>query len=113
MRVRRPYAIGIEPELFSLARVDAFLAQYTWPYKVTPGGQIFIHGFSYYLGAAVAGRMVEVRFDPADRHFVFTLAESGEKLRRWPARGLSATDLTGLTEPAPPLEYPIQLAFSF
>ena len=42
------------------------------------------------------GREVEVRFDPQDRHFVFSpLGEPDKIFRRKPAKGLEIADLTG------------------
>ncbi len=109
--VWRPYHPAIERNLFSLERVDRFLAQFAWQYKVTRSGQVFIQGHVYYLGTSVAGKTVDVRFDPTDRHFVFSEAQSGMELKRLPARGLDEATIMGLTDPLPPLDHPIQLSF--
>lgn len=107
----RPYHPAAEGDLFHLTRVDDFLAQWTWQYKVTRSGQVYIQDRAYYLGTAIAGQTVDMRFDPADRHFVFTCAQSGDSLKRLPARGLDAATLTGLPDLLPPLPYPLQLSF--
>jgi len=108
--IRRPYHPAAESELFQLERVDQFLARWTWQYKVTRSGQVYIQEQAYYIGTAVSGQSVDLRFDPTDRHFVFSDAQSGSLLKRLPARGLEAATLTGLPA-APPLPCPLQLSF--
>ncbi|MCI0336450.1 MAG: hypothetical protein L0226_02650 [Acidobacteria bacterium] len=109
--VWRPYHPAVEPELFSLDRVDQFLAQFTWQYKVTSIGQVAIHDHVYYVGTANGGVRVDVRFDPTDRHFVFSDAKNGAVLKRWPARGLDAATIMNLPFPVPELDRPVQLSF--
>jgi hypothetical protein len=109
--VWRPYHPAVERELFSLDRVDRFLAQFTWPYKVTKIGQVAIHDHVYYVGTATAGQMVDVRFDPTDRCFVFSNAKSGAELKHLPARRLEAETIMGLPTPLPTLDGPVQLSF--
>lgn len=69
--------------------------------QVSLGGQ---HEY-YRVGRTYAGQEVWVRFDPADRHFVFyqTASEQDEQaeedlqeIGRRPARFLEVEDLTGL-----------------
>lgn len=107
----RPYHLAVERELFSLERVDRFLAQFTWQYKVTKIGQVVIHDHVYYVGTAAAGQVVDVRFDPTDRCFVFSPAKSGAELKRLPARRLDAETIMGLADPLPTLDGPVQLSF--
>lgn len=107
----RPYHPSVELELFSLHRVDRFLAQFSWQHKVTQSGQVSVHGHSYYVGAIHGEKTVDVRFDPTDRHFVFADAKTGEELKRCPAHGLDVATITGLEVPTPPPEGPIQLSF--
>jgi len=107
----RPYHPSAELELFSLERVDRFLAQFSWQHKVTQNGQVSVHSHLYYVGRAHAGKTVDVRFDPTDRHFVFTHAKTGKVLKRCPAHGLDVATITGLEVPTPPPEEPVQLSF--
>jgi hypothetical protein len=109
--VWRPYHPAAERELFSLERVDRFLAQFAWQYKVTKSGQVMIHGYNYYIGVAHAGQVVDVRFHSADRCFVFSDAESGAESKRLPARYLDAETIMGLPDSLPTLSVPLQLSF--
>lgn len=99
LQPRHPFQPEHELALWDLARVDAYLASFTWERKVGKTGQITLGGqHEYYsVGRPWAGHCVRVRFDRADRHFVFydVLAPEQEIGRR-PARGLDVTDLTGL-----------------
>ena len=53
----------------------------------------------YGIGSAYARQQILVRFDPADRHFVFsTIDDPDREIARRPARGLEVTDITGLAE---------------
>lgn len=108
----RPYHPAAELALFDLARVDRFLARFTWSYKVSKVGQVRIAQHTYSVGTAHAGQRVDVRFDPGDRHFVFSKSQSGEIIKRCPAQGLHVATITGLE--APPTQQPsgpIQLSF--
>lgn len=111
LQPRRPYDPAVELELFSLERVDHFLAQFTWHYKVTPIGQVFVQGRAYYVGQRYAGKQVEMHFDPQDRHLIFAEATTGQLLTRRPLRGLEVATLTGLAQSSRPLTWPIQLSF--
>jgi hypothetical protein len=82
-----------------LKRVDQYLASFTWVHRVNRNGQVSIGAkhTRYMVALAYAGHEVEVRFDPKDRHFVFSpLGDPDHILRRQPARGLDLVDLTGL-----------------
>lgn len=99
LQPRRPYQPDHELLLFDLERVDAYLATFTWERKVGKTGQITLGGQRqrYSVGRAYAGRQVLVRFDPADRNFVFFDAQEPDtEIGRRPARGLEVADLTGL-----------------
>ena len=96
-----------ELALFDLNRVDAFLSTFTWTRKVNKTGQITIGGQNnrYSVGRAYARQQVLVRFDPADRHFVFYPSDAEQdhlepqdwtEIGRRPARKLEVEDLTGL-----------------
>lgn len=99
LQPRRPFCPEHELAIFDLHRVDAYLATFSWERKVGKTGQITLGGLHQYysVGRAYARHQVVVRFDPADRHFVFYEADSPEKeIGRRPARGLGVADLTGL-----------------
>jgi transposase InsO family protein len=99
LQPRRRFQPEHELALFDLGRVDAYLATFTWERRVGKTGQINLGGQHqvYSVGRSYACRQVWVRFDPADRHFVFYQDESAEReIRRRPARSLDLTDLTGL-----------------
>ncbi|MEW6093529.1 MAG: hypothetical protein AB1531_06140 [Chloroflexota bacterium] len=59
---------------FDLKRVDTNWATFTWKRKVGKTGQISIRGHHHYylLGQAYACKEILVRFDPADRCFIFS-----------------------------------------
>jgi len=99
LQPRHPFQPEQELALFDLRRVDAYLATFTWKRLVGKSGQITLGGqHQYYsVGRAYARRYVLVRFDPADRHFVFYDVDSPEReIGRRPARSLEVADLTGL-----------------
>lgn len=98
----RPFLPEHEWAAFDLRRVDAYLACFLWPRRVSKTGQICIGGrHQYYsVGRTYAGRTVGVCFNQKDRHFVFfdtqpPYAEIGHR----PARNLDKASLTGLTDP--------------
>lgn len=96
----RSFQAEHEMALFDLKKVDAYLATFTWERKVGKTGQITLGGRhqTYSVGRTYARCQVLVRFDPADRHFVFFDPESpdqAEEIGRCPAKDLEASDLTG------------------
>jgi hypothetical protein len=107
----RPYHPAAELALFDLARVDRFLAQFTWSYQVSKVGQFRIANHTYSVGKAHAGQRVDVRFDPHDRHFVFREGQSGKTIKRCPAKGPDVATITGLDAPPVQPSGPIQLSF--
>lgn len=106
----RPYHPRAELALFDLARVDHFLAQFTWSYKVSKVGQVPIADHRYSVGIVHAGKQVDVHFEPQDRYFVFRDAQNGQSIKRCPARGLDIATITGLDASIEPNE-PVQLSF--
>lgn len=109
---RRPFRPEWELALFDLTRVDTYLATFTWQRNVSQTGQITLGGqHTYYsVGRAYAQHQVVVRFDPADRHFVFYDAQAPDQaIGRCPVRHLAVEDLTGLA-PWPVGLIPQQLA---
>ena len=107
----RPYHPSAELALFSLDRVDRFLAKFTWSYKVSKVGQFKILQRPYSVSTAYAGERVDVRFDPQDRHFVFSEAETGIAIKRCPAKGLDTPVITGLDVPPTQSGELVQLSF--
>jgi hypothetical protein len=99
LQPRRPFQPERELALFDLKRVDAYLAGFTWQRTVGKTGQIEVGRHRYSVGRAHARGTVLIRFDPADRHFVFSHVDDPEaEIRRRPAKGLDVADLTGLAE---------------
>lgn len=98
LQPRRPFRPEQELALFDLKRVDAYLATFTWRRIADKNGRVSLGGrhCRYSVGRTYAGREIAVRFDPTDRHFVFSEVTSGNTIRRLPAKGLDVSDLTGL-----------------
>jgi len=95
---RHHFQAAEELARFDLHRVDADLATFRWQRKVSQIGQICIGGSDhrYTVGRTFAHAEVLVRFDPADRCFVFCQVDAPDKeIRRKPARYLEIEDLTG------------------
>lgn len=96
---RRPFRPEHELALFSLKRVDVFLATFSWQRKVGKTGQVCLGGHHeyYYVGRKYARHQVLVKFDPADRHFVFyDIHKPTQEIGRRLARNLQVEDITGL-----------------
>jgi hypothetical protein len=122
---KRSFQPEHELAAFRLERVDAFLATSAWTRKVGKTGQITIggQGKRYSVGRTYARQAVLVRFDPADRHFVFHLPDPERddqdpkdlpEIGRRPARNLEVEDLTGLAtcpEGLLPQQLPLPLCF--
>jgi hypothetical protein len=99
LQPRRPFQASHELSLFDLQRVDQYLASFTWVHRMSSSGQVAIgpHRTRYTVSRTHAGQDIEVRFDPQDRHFVFSpLGQPEQVIRRCPAKGLDVADLTGL-----------------
>lgn len=110
----RPFVQEAELLLFSLERVDQFLAQFTWQHKITVSGQVFVGEQVYYVGQKYAGIQAIVHFDPQDRHFVFSHPQTGNDLKRCLAKGLDVPTITGLQpENQPQVSLPFQLPLPF
>lgn len=107
----RPYHSAAELALFDLARVDRFLARFTWSYKASKVSQICIADHAYSVGIVHAGQYVDVHFDPQDRHFVFCEDQSGQLIKRSPVKGLDTATITGLGAPVAQPDEPVQLSF--
>lgn len=95
----RPFQAQEELVNFRLGCVDAYLTRLTLKRKIDNTGRITIGGRHerYVVGRGYANQHVHVRFDPADRDFVFYVAdEPGPEIGRQPARGLEVSNITGL-----------------
>jgi hypothetical protein len=113
----RLYAPENEELLFDLDKIDRLLAAGSWKRKVGKTGQITLGGeHAYYsVGRAWAGQFVQVRFDPAARHFIaYQTDEAGllHEIQHWPARNLEVHHLLWPGDPLP-LHCPQQLALIF
>ena len=113
LQVQRPYHPTAELSLFLLARVDQFLSQFTWQYKVSAVGQIPIHDYQYGIGINQVGKTLDVRFDPRTREFIFSDPQTAQEIKRHLARGLDVSTITGLDTPIRKESQPIQLSFVF
>jgi hypothetical protein len=113
LQVQRPYHPAAELTLFLLTRVDCFLSQFAWHYKVSAVGQIPIHDHQYGVGTVHAGKTIDVRFDPRNREFVFSDAQTAQEVKRHSARGLDVATITGLELSLPTEHQPLQLSFAF
>jgi transposase len=97
----RAYHPAWEAQRLDMQRVDAFLAQGRWFRPVRNNGTVSLGNQVYLLGRVWRGRMLEVRFDPADRHLVFQSpahaahVDTASVIRRQPIRNLSAQTLLG------------------
>lgn len=79
---RRPYQAADEAQLFDLARVDAYLAEWRWRRTVDSRGQISLSNRNYRVGSQYQGQSITVQFDPTTRTFVGRQADSQE-VGRW------------------------------
>lgn len=98
LQPRRPFQACLELSLFDLQRVDQYLAGFRWVHRVSSNGQVSIgpHRARYSVSRDHAGQDIEVRFDPQDRHLVFSpLGQPDQVIRRRPVKGLDVADLTG------------------
>jgi hypothetical protein len=99
LKPRRAYQPDHELASFDLGKADALLASLSWKRKVGKQGQITLgkHHTRYSVGRSYARQQVLVRFDPKDRHVVFSEADApDEEIGRRPVKGLDVADLTGL-----------------
>jgi hypothetical protein len=109
----RAYRPECEALRFDLHQADALLASHPLERKVSKTGQITLGGaHEYYLvGRQWARQIVQVRFDPATRHFIAYLPDEagpGQEIQRWPARNVDAQQLLWPGDP-PPIHCPQQL----
>jgi transposase InsO family protein len=89
---RRPYSPEQEQRLFSLKRVDAYLAQFRWQRRADGVGKVSLGRTDYYLGRENKGLVFDVTFDPKERNYLFTTPEGKVTLKR-PTIGLDTADI--------------------
>jgi hypothetical protein len=117
LRPRRPYWPEQELAQFDLARVDAYLAGFTWLRVVSSHGVLSLGGQRYGLGRPWAGRAVSIHFDSGARTFIFSALPTDARLASLarPAQGLTAADLCGavarLASPPRQLTFPWAVLF--
>jgi transposase InsO family protein len=98
----------LEQAFFDLDRVDDHLATLSWTRTVSKVGVVELGTQRYSLGRKYTRQEVLIRFDPADRHFVFYYPNNPEvELRRCLAKGLDTDRFLG----APQFLSAQQLAF--
>lgn len=113
----RPFQREHELALFSLQRVDEYLASLRFERRVSRGGQVEVGGDNhrYYVGRQHGQHVIQVRYVADTREFVFyDPHDSSVEIRRWPARWLDVSDITGLSDPAEsvvPQQLPLPLCF--
>jgi transposase InsO family protein len=102
----RPYDPAAEWERFDLAAVDALLGRWTWLRRVGRTGQISFANRNVGVGRGLAGTVVSLRFDPADRHVAIFApgaapAQPGPEVRRFPCRAFTKDAILGRSTVAP------------
>jgi len=121
LRPRRYYAPDLEPVLFSLERVFAYLATFTFERTVSHSGCVALTGqvsIGRQFARQLPDRRVWVRCDPTSREWVvYAKPEHPQderiELVRRPIKNLDFAALTGL-DPALPLPaQPVQLELPF
>lgn len=99
LQPRRLFEPQWEWAVFDLQRVDDFLAAQSWKRRVDSNGVVPLGGKRrrYFVGRRYAGQELGIRFDPTDRHFVFSLLSApDQEIKRLPAVRLEVHDLTGM-----------------
>jgi len=76
LEARHPYQAECERQLFDLARVDAYLAQWQWRRQVDRSGQISLASRNQRIGQRYQGQVVKMHFEPATRTFICSLASN-------------------------------------
>lgn len=104
----RPFPAGSEWAVFSLERVDHYLAQFHWVRKVDVNGCIFLGHHRYSLGRAYQSQQVSVHYVPEKRAVRFD-TQQGAWIKTLPAKGLEKSDLTGLIPQELPAGVVVQL----
>lgn len=79
---RRAYGLQQEGELFSLERVEQYLAGWEWQRTVDSCGKLSLANRNHMVGVSYRGQVVRVVFEPASRECVGRLADGSEVLRK-------------------------------
>jgi transposase InsO family protein len=93
---RRSYSLEQEAQLFDLARVDAYLAEWRWQRLVDSAGKISLNGRNYRVGKRYTGQVIRVQFDTTVRQCVCSLVD-GTEVRRVSVPEFSAEYLLGVS----------------
>jgi transposase InsO family protein len=104
----RPFPAETEWVMFSLERVDQYLAHFHWVRKVSINGTVCLGDQTYFLGRAYHARKVSAHYLPEQRAFRFE-TEQETWIKTVPAKGLEKSDLTGLIPQELPIGMAIQL----
>jgi hypothetical protein len=67
----RPYSPNQEPDLWSLARIDTYLASQVWSRWVDKSGRVSLFASPYYVGHTHVAQQLSIRFDPSARAWQF------------------------------------------
>jgi transposase-like protein len=108
---RRLYRPEWETELLDLSRIYDYLSKGRWFRQVSQVGTVSLGRQTYGLGVTWSREVVEITFDPADRHLVFCSA-AGERKKRLSLQGITIIDLMGEMGPLVNLDH-FQLALPF
>jgi hypothetical protein len=92
----RPYTRAWEDEAWSLARVEAHLAEYVAVRRVSAGGHVTVYDHGRYVGVQYARQFVQVQYDP-ERHQWLVSDRDGRELRRLLAPEISRAEIFKLT----------------
>jgi hypothetical protein len=101
----QPFQPEWEFACFDLARVDRYLAQFTWERRVGKTGQVDLGAQVYSAGRAHARKLITIRYDPLTRELVFLTppegtGNDGVEIKRHLIRGCGVDDLIGFSSPA-------------
>ena len=91
----RRWTAAWEARGWSLAAVEAHLAQYVAVRRVSRSGHVTVYDHGRYVGVPYAGQHVLVQYDP-DRHQWLIADRSGRELRRHPAPEITAEEIMTL-----------------
>ena len=91
----RPYTAAGERRAWSLALVEAHLAEYVGVRRVGPGGSVAVYGRQRYVGRQYTGQAVQVQYDPQAHGWVIADAP-GKELRRHEAPEISRDTIVKL-----------------
>lgn len=103
LQPQRPYQLNHELALFDLGRVDHFLASFLWVRQTDKVGRLQLGGKKrrYCLGRKYAQQHCCIRFDPTDRHLVFSLQDDDPtEICRHPIREVTVEALIGIDDPS-------------